>query len=99
MTDKELERQKLNLETGLIQWAEVQRYFAKGVLVEVEPSLDLVTVAQHFVNDDKPQIEAWLQQGKISRANDTHAMKWQQQNTEFWAIVVTPWVLVQESRR
>jgi len=96
MKDEELERQKLNLETGLIRWTELQRYFAKGVLIEIADDLDLVMVAQHFINDDTAQIESWLTQAKICRANDTHARKWQTDNPEFWAIVVTPWVLIQE---
>jgi len=98
MKKDELEKQKLNLETGLIQWAELQRYFAKGVLIDIDESLDLVVVAQQFVNDNKSQIEKWIAMGKINRANDHHAKKWQKEKTQFWAIVVTPWVLVQETR-
>jgi len=94
--DKDLQREKLNLETGRIQWSELQRYFAKGVLIEVDNTLDLVEVAQHFVNDNKSQIESWISEAKICRANDIQAKKWQRKNSEFWAIVVTPWVLVQE---
>jgi len=99
MNDEQLQREKLNLETGLIQWTELQRYFAKGVLIEVDGSLDLVEVAQHFVNDSKAQIENWIADAKVCRANDSHAKQWQQQNAVFWAIVVTPWVLVQECKQ
>lgn len=94
--NKDLERHKLNLETGLIRWEELQRYFARGVLIWVANDLDLVETAQYFVRDDKAQIDLWIKNGKICRATDEHAKQWQPQNREFWAIVVTPWVLVQE---
>lgn len=102
MTDKSAElnteelRQKLNLETGRLHWSELQRHFARGVVVVVEPELDLVETAACFVEDNKTKIENWINQGQISRANDEHAKRWTESESDFWAIVVTPWVLVQE---
>ena len=96
MSEKDLERDKLNLETGRIQWPELQRYFAKGVIIDIDTSLDLVEVAQQFVRDNKTQIEEWIASGQVCRATDDHAKRWHGDNSEFWAIVVTPWVLVQQ---
>lgn len=102
MTDKPVELnaeellQKLNLETGRLHWPELQRYFARGVVVVVNPELDLVETAACFVEDDKAKIETWINQGQITRAHDEHARRWAERESDFWAIVVTPWVLVQE---
>jgi len=92
-------RQQLNLETGKISWLELQRHFARGVVVKVAPELDLVTVAMKFVKDDKPAIEAWLNSGVIGRCSDQDAKTWSASQPLFWAVVTAPWVLVQELRQ
>jgi hypothetical protein len=89
-------KQQLNAETGRIAWPELQRHFARGVVVLVGPDLDLVDVAVQFVKDDKAAIEALLNRGQIARADDQHAEKWIQANAVFWAVVAAPWVLIQE---
>ena len=91
-------REKLNLETGKITWPELQRHFARGVVLKLEPDLDLVDVAVKFVKDDKTAIEAWLNDGSLAHASDEDAKTWAQTTTVFWAVVVAPWVLVQESK-
>lgn len=94
-TDESL-RQQLNRETGRIAWDELQRHFARGVVIKVEPELDLVDTALKFVKDDKPAIEAWLNNGSIARASDADAQIWATGSAVFWAVVVAPWVLIQE---
>jgi hypothetical protein len=89
-------KQQLNAETGRIAWPELQRHFARGVVVLVGPDLDLVEVAVQFVKDDKAAIEGLLNSGQITRAGDRHAKKWVEANSVFWAVVAAPWVLIQE---
>lgn len=89
-------RQKLNLETGKLAWPELQRHFARGVVVVAEPKLDLIEVAACFAEDNKYQIEKWLEQGQLNRANDEHAIRWNEIQPDFWSVVVVPWVIVQE---
>ncbi|VAX14492.1 hypothetical protein MNBD_GAMMA24-870 [hydrothermal vent metagenome] len=93
---REQMHQKLNLESGEIDWSELQRHFARGVVIAVSPALDLVEAALKFVEDDRDTIENWLAMGQIKRADEEHAHRWNQNNALFWAIVVAPWVLVQE---
>ena len=89
-------RQAINLETGKIGWDELQRHFARGVGVVISAELDLTDVAGRFVEDDKNAIELWTKEKKITRALDHHAVKWNERNSDFWACVIAPWVLVQE---
>lgn len=89
-------RQKLSLETGKLSWVELQRFFARGVVVVAGPELDLIEVAASFAEDNKAQIEKWIQQDQLARASDEHALKWQARHTDFWSVVVAPWVIVQE---
>lgn len=95
-TDNETLHRKLNLETGRLSWPELQRHFARGVVITLDPELDLVEVAARFAEDDREHVGAWLEQGRISRASDADARRWSGSSPDFWAIVVAPWVLVQE---
>jgi len=96
---EELLFQKLNQETGKINWNELQRYFAKGVVIVVKSSLDLVKVAEQFSQDNDSAIKSYLDTGEICHASDLDAKKWNELSQTFWAIVIAPWVLVQEIKK
>ncbi len=95
-TDVEL-KELLNGQTGKLSWQELQRHFARGSVIIATPELDLIQVGIKIIEDDKAQIEAWLNGGQLTRATDDHARDWQamQPHPEFWSTVVAPWVLVQ----
>lgn len=95
MNETEL-RRKLASETGPIPWAELQRHFARGSLIKVASGLDLVEVAMRIADDDAAAVKAWFEAGLIARANDDHAKAWQASERMLRAVVVAPWVLVQE---
>jgi hypothetical protein len=88
--------QKLNLETGKITWPELQRYFARGVIIILSEGEDLLEVATAISRDDKNEIKGLIDSGRIVRATDEHAKNWQATDPLFWAVVVAPWVVVQE---
>lgn len=98
MTDEAtgLERDKLNLETAKIPWQSLQVFFARGDLISVSPQLDLVEVAYQFAQDNHDQVQQWLAQGVVSKVSDQQASQWTQHQPELWAVVVKPWVLVQD---
>lgn len=83
-------------ETGRIEWQALQPFFAKGQLVFVAPELDLVAVAAAFGEDDATRVRAWMDDGRLARVSDDQAMAWHAANAELWAVVVRPWILVQE---
>jgi len=89
-------KQHLNLETGKLSWQELARHFARGVVLVVDKQLDLIDVATKMVVDDKDSIAVWLEAQQIMRPDDKHAQTWDEDSTEFWSVVVAPWVLVQE---
>jgi hypothetical protein len=91
-------RDLLNAQTGRISWTELQRHFARGVVLAVAPGLDLVEVAASVVEDDTPRFRAWLDAGAVTRASLQDAQRWETAQTRFWAVVAAPWVLVQEDR-
>ena len=85
-----------NAQTARLAWSEMVRHFARGVVVKVAPGMDLVGVAVAMAQDRVDEIEDWSRAGQIQRAGDDDALYWHEQNSEFWAVVVAPWVLVQE---
>lgn len=97
-TETEL-RTQLNLETGKLVWKELERHFARGVVIKVSAELDLIEVAMCMINNDATHFAPWYESGKVARADIIDAEKWYKNSAEFWAVVVKPWVLVQEIGR
>jgi hypothetical protein len=91
-------RLKLNHETARMHWEELQRFFAAGLVVVVDNTLDLIEVAVAFTNDDRPAVEAWMGQQKVAKASDADAAAWLAQSAQLWTVVVRPWILVQKEK-
>ena len=89
-------KEKLNLETASISWEELARFFAQGVVLNVDKTLDLIDVACSLSEDDASQLQAWLQAGKVAKVSDQQATAWHEQNAGLWGVVVRPWILVQD---
>ena len=98
MNDQEpnLFREKMNLETSRIAWKELQRFFACGKAIVVSSELDLVDVADQVAKDNKVMVEQWMQEEKVGKVTDQQALEWFGADAVVWAIVVKPWVLVQD---
>ena len=92
----DIAREKVNLDTSKIAWKELQRFFASGTAVFVASPLDLVDVAYQFSIDNKNQVAQWMQNNQIALVSDQQALNWLESDTEVWAVVVKPWILVQK---
>jgi len=86
----------LNGQTGQVNWSELQRHFAQGLVIKVSTELDLIETAATIIEDDGAQVEQWMSQGKVSKVSDEDAIAWQHNDAELWSVVAAPWVLVQE---
>ena len=93
----EINRAKMNMETARIAWKELQRFFASGAAIYVNEDLDLVEVAFQFSEDNKIEVERWLLKGQVARVSDEQALAWFESDADMWAVVVSPYVLVQPS--
>lgn len=83
-------------ETARIGWAEIMPFFAKGQVLWVAPSLDLVAVAEAIAEDRGQEVAAWMQAGQLQRLSDEQASSWSESDPDnLWAVVLSPWVLVQ----
>lgn len=86
---------KLLGETAAIAWKELQPHFAKGALLWVDPALDLVAVAEAFGLDDKAPIIGWMGAGQVEKLSDSRALALHEGTPDIWAVVVSPWILIQ----
>jgi hypothetical protein len=91
-------RRKLASEAGAIAWTELERHFARGALIVVAPELDLIDVAARIAEDDAVSVGRWMNSDQVVRASDEHARLWGASRRLLRAVVVAPWVLVQETR-
>ena len=92
----EVLKAKLNMETSRIRWEELQRFYARGNVVGVAADLDLLEVGLAMARDDKERLQKWMAEGKAGEVTPDQARHWYENNTELWALVVAPWILVQD---
>jgi len=94
----EVLKTRLNTETAKIGWTEIQRFFAKGQVFIVAPELDLIDTAARMIHDEKGSVKEWLEQNLIVQATTEDAKRWHDSDLDLWAVVVAPWILVQEAK-
>jgi hypothetical protein len=95
--DDEL-RLKVNRETARMPWTELLKHFASGNVVWVANTLDLVDVAVRISHDDKANISQWMNNGLLARVSDQQAQDWLAADAQLWAVVVSPFILVQQEK-
>ncbi len=89
-------RARLNAETAKLVWPELERHFARGAVIRIDQSLDLIDVAVSISEDDKKKVEAWMKAGLVDHPSMVEAKDWVERQPDFWSVVVAPWVLIQE---
>lgn len=93
---KEEIKAKILGETAKIPWKELQRFFAAGYTLEVQAPTDLIRTAEEIVDDNAESIKNLMDSEIIRAVPDEKAMQWFNDDVEVWAVVLAPWVLVQE---
>ena len=87
---------KLLGETAPISWEELQPFFARGALLWVAGAQDLVEVALAVAEDDRGKVASWLTDGALRKVEAEQAEDLLGRDPKLWAVVVAPWVLIQE---
>jgi hypothetical protein len=94
---EEINRASINLQTARINWHELQRFFASGAAFFVSNELDLVDVAYQISVDNQEMVMGWMNAGQLARVSDAQAQDWYEKHAEMWAVVVSPYLLVQQT--
>jgi hypothetical protein len=90
---------KLLGETASITWKELEPFFAKGALLWVDAGLDLIEAAEGMAEDNRDKVAAWLAAGTLGEVSATRALDLVERDPSLWAVVVSPWILIQERAR
>ncbi len=94
----DLLRATLNLETSQMSWKELLRHFAAGTVIFVSDDLDLIDVAARISNDDTTSVRQWMAEKRVAKVSDMQAAAWLESDAMLWAVVVKPWILVQQNK-
>ncbi len=65
------------------------------MVIVIAEGCDLVDIATSFARDEAEVVSAGMASGTIRKATDADAAHWAGNDTDFWAVVVAPFVLVQ----
>ena len=90
------EHSGLSDESGPIFWSELARDFAAGRVVYVDRSLGLDVVGETLMEDRADLLRQWMEEKKVFPMSDEIALKWFEADAFVMALVIKPWVLVQE---
>ncbi|HAB03799.1 MAG TPA: DUF2288 domain-containing protein [Pseudomonas sp.] len=90
---------KLLGETAIIEWKALERFWAKGDLIWVEPSLDLIEVAAAMAENRSEMVAKWRNDGTVGPVTAEQASDLQSRDPEIWAVVVSPFIVVQTKAR
>ncbi len=89
-------RSKLEAEIGPADWKVIRPHFLRGAIIIVSTELDLIDVAVKVAEDDTCTIQAWIEEGKLTKPFPEDAKRWEEDKEEPKALVVEPFVLIQD---
>jgi hypothetical protein len=80
------------------EWDWLAPHARRDVLILVALGLDLVEVGIAIATDDTTRIQCWIDEALIQKPSPSQLSVWNQnQSQRFQALIVQPYVLVQES--
>lgn len=95
LSEKEALIAKLNGETAIVAWKEIERFFAKGNVLLIEQGVDLIQCAADMSMDNGAAIEKLINAEKIQSMPIEFVKENCKPETEFWSVVVAPYILAQ----
>jgi len=91
--DDSSEGDKLAKYTGEVDWSYLKPHYENGVLFFVDAELPITEVGEAIAADEQDKVKAWLKSGDLVKIEALHAMQWEESETHFEALVVSPFVL------
>jgi hypothetical protein len=84
---------KLAQYKGEVGWSYLRPHYEHGTLYYVDPELPLETVGAAFSENRTADVAAWLKSGDLVKIEALHVFQWEDSDTQFEALVVSPFVL------
>lgn len=90
-------RETLAASMGPIEFSDLRAHLARGAVIVVDPSLDLLDVGAAVARDDKTRVAAWIEAGLLGKPSLETIERWSKTQGRAWvSLVVQPFVLVRE---
>ena len=94
--DNQTSEEKIAKYTGEVSWKYLKPHYESGALLWVDPSLTLAQVAEALSADETETVANWLGNGDLVKIGELHANQWEESDELFTAVVITPFVLMQQ---
>lgn len=88
--------EKLDKYVGEVTWEYLEPHFQSGSLIYIDNSLCIKDVGKTLAKDDAEKVKKWLKSGDALKPGQAHAEYWKKSNSTFTALVVSPFVIIQE---
>jgi hypothetical protein len=100
MSDDEASlRARLEESLGVVFSSDLAAHLKRDAVFVVGPALSVLDCAVAVARDDAPSVSAWIAEGALRRATPDERERWPREASRRWlALVVQPYVLVQEHR-
>lgn len=91
--DTREEGEKLAKFMGEVDWGYLKPHFERDCLFFVDPELEMTAVGEAMAKDDSAAVTGWLKSGELVKIEGIHAFQWEGTETQFEALVISPFVL------
>lgn len=91
--DHSSDSEKLEKFKGEVDWSYLKPHFERDCLFFVDPSLEMTVVGEAMAKDDSAAVKGWMKTGDLVKIGGLHAFQWEDGQTEFEALVISPFVL------
>jgi len=82
---------------GPVTFADLRAHVARGAVIVVAQSLDLLVVGEAVAKDDKAQVAAWIEAGLLGKPTLETLARWEKKRGDVGeSLVVQPFVLLKE---
>ena len=90
-------RATLAASMGPIEFSDLRAHLARGAVIVVDASLDLLDVGEAVARDDKVRVGAWIEAGLLGKPSLETIAAWEKATGAAWtALIVQPFVLLRE---
>ncbi|HWI41875.1 MAG TPA: DUF2288 domain-containing protein [Verrucomicrobiae bacterium] len=88
----------LAVQVDVAEWGWLRPHLERGGLVLVAADLDLAEVGARMAADDAQYLQGLISAGKVGKPSAAQVADWDTRTgKQFRMLVISPWVLVQES--
>lgn len=91
-------RSELTKSLDEAEWSWLIPHVDRDAVIVVDPQLNLVDVGLAIVTDNSTSVQHWIAESLIYKPSDQQRVDWNAcQDKRFHALIVQPYVLVQDS--